>query len=75
MQWKNLTDKIVNRLREFQNLDSSNSQKGGYRLLIEGDGTRINHMNSWVTMFAVQVLIMFSELCSQRLSHEFEYLL
>lgn len=67
--------KMVNRLREFQNLDGPYSQKGGFQFLIEGDGTPGNHMNSWVTMFAVQALIMFSEFCSQSLSNELEYLL
>jgi hypothetical protein len=67
--------KMVKRLREFQNLEGPSSQKGGFRFLIEGDGTPVNHLNSWVTMFAVQALEMFLEFCDRRLENEFEYIL
>ena len=67
--------KMVRRLLDFQCLDGPLSQNGGFRFLIDGQGHPQNHMNSWVTMFAVQAMQMYSDFCDQRLDNELEYLL
>lgn len=67
--------KMVRRLLAFQCMDGSLSQKGGFRFLIDGDGHSENHLNSWVTMFAVQAMEMFSDFCDRRLDIELKNLL
>jgi|SRR3989344_6552896 len=69
--YKKNVEKLVNRLLKFQYLKEG-SQKGGffygydvdYKTLKE---TRFNHLNSWVTMFALQALIMYKQYSENRL--------
>ena len=64
-------EKLVKRLLQFQYLKDGN-QKGGffygydvdYKTLKE---KRSNHLNSWVTMFALQALIMYKQYTEGRL--------
>ena len=64
-------EKLANRLLKFQYLKEG-SQKGGffygydvdYKTLKE---KRTNHLNSWVTMFALQALIMYKQYLENRL--------
>ncbi len=66
---------MVKRLLDFQCPDGPLSQKGGFRFLFDGQGLPVNHMNSWVTMFAIQAMEMYSDFCDDRLEDELEYFL
>jgi len=54
----NKLDKLENRLVTFQNLDNVvKKQKGGFFYGWDENGNRLNHLNSWCTMFAIQAII------------------
>ncbi len=64
-------EKLVNRLLKFQYLKEG-SQKGGFFYGYDVDHKTLkekktNHLNSWVTMFALQALIMYKQYKENRL--------
>ncbi len=56
---KNL-EKLKNRLISFQ--EKEGRQKGGFKYGFEEDGTKLDHLNSWCTMFAIQALILYNRI-------------
>ena len=53
--------KLASRLLAFQCQEGPPAQKGGFHFLIDGKGRKLEHLNSWATMFAVQALEMLEK--------------
>jgi hypothetical protein len=47
---------MTRRLFDFQCLEGPPAEEGSFYFMMNGEGEKLNHLNSWATMFAVQAL-------------------
>ncbi len=78
MQERNLPLKeklelLYNRLVSFQNLQASSNQAGGMFYGYE-NGQKMNHINSWCSMFALQAIDFYHEYAVQKNKVKIDYL-
>lgn len=65
--------KMINRLLEFQSQELDLSAKGGFYYIMYSDGNKVNHINSWATMFALQALCMFKQMANKKEKFDINY--
>ncbi|MEK6766262.1 MAG: glycoside hydrolase family 88 protein [Planctomycetota bacterium] len=65
--------KMIKRLLEFQCQESDPSAKGGFYYIIDSNGNKVNHINSWATMFALQALCMFKQMTNKKGKFDINY--
>jgi len=51
-EYKTKTTKLLKKLIEFQH------EQGGFTFGLDTNGNKLNHINAWTTMFALQALIL-----------------
>jgi hypothetical protein len=53
---------MARRLFDFQCLEDLPAEKGSFYFMLNGAAGKLNHLNSWTTMFAVQALVYLDSL-------------
>lgn len=67
--------RLANRLLSFQDRSEDPAKRGGFKYGFSEEGKKLDHTNSWCTMFAVQALQMYDQRVNKGQKLSVEYLI